>query len=91
MGLFRSVVVCFCAVVIVFLPAACSNPCEDLAERICSCELTAVERQACRADRITSRNVEVSANDEEVCAVALDTCTCAALDQNQLDACAFAP
>jgi hypothetical protein len=71
--------------------AACGNPCSELAERICACERTQQERQACRADRITSQRREISADQAEVCAINLDTCTCQALDENRLEACGFSP
>lgn len=71
--------------------AGCQDPCVTLAERICNCEATADERRACIADRITNQQntVKVDDADREVCTGALDTCTCAALDQNNLAACGF--
>jgi hypothetical protein len=70
---------------------ACSNPCKDLAERICACEKTQLERQACRADRITSQERTIDDADAEVCSAALDTCTCQSLDENRLADCGFSP
>ncbi len=72
---------------------ACQDPCVVLAERICNCEPTVADRRACTIDRITNQQgrVDVSDADKAVCSEKLDTCTCAALDQNNLDACGFAP
>lgn len=77
------------------LAASCQDPCVTLAERICNCEPTANERRACITDRVTNQQgvVEVSDGDRDLCQQILDdnTCTCAALDQNDLAACGFAP
>jgi hypothetical protein len=76
--------------------SACTDPCRQLADRICNCELTAAQRQTCRADRIDSQ-----ANDplrlgptsdtaeQDVCIAALETCTCAALDENKTELCGY--
>jgi hypothetical protein len=71
----------------------CQNACATLADRICDCELTTGERQACRTDRISNQtsSVTVSSSDEAFCEKKLDTCTCDALDNNDLDACGFVP
>ncbi len=73
--------------------AGCQDPCVALAERICNCEPTQINRRTCIADRITSQQgaVTLTDADRELCAAKLDTCTCAALDQNDLDACGFVP
>lgn len=75
--------------------AGCQDPCVTLAERICNCEATADERRACITNRVTNQqgSVEVSDDDRAFCQSVLDTgeCTCAALDQNNLAACGFAP
>jgi len=74
--------------------SGCQDPCVTLAERICNCEATANERRACIADRITNQqgSVDVSEQDRAFCQAILDdgSCTCAALDQNDLTACGFA-
>jgi hypothetical protein len=72
---------------------ACQDPCVELAQRICNCESTALERRACISDRVTSQqgSVVVTDADREVCVAKLDTCSCAALDKNDLDACGFVP
>ncbi len=70
---------------------ACQDPCVALAERICACEPTEADRRSCRNDRIVNRQSQVSIDDEdrELCSAKLDTCTCGALDENDLDACGF--
>lgn len=62
-----------------------------LAERICSCEPTEADRRSCRNDRIVNQQsqVQIDDADRDFCEAKLDTCTCGALDENQLDACGF--
>lgn len=62
-----------------------------LAERICSCEPTETDRRSCRNDRIVNQQsqVQIDDADRDFCEAKLDTCTCGALDENQLDACGF--
>lgn len=57
---------------------ACATPCEELAERRCSCEATVAERNACenRAERQRSLRPPKDA-DEERCEDFLATCDCA--------------
>ena len=52
---------------------------------------SAADVAACRLDRITSQSgrITITDADREVCTAKLDTCTCAALDLNDLDACGF--
>ncbi len=73
------------------LVGACQDPCVALAERICACEPTAGDRRSCRNDRIVNQQSRVTIDDadRELCAAKLDTCTCGALDENDLDACGF--
>jgi hypothetical protein len=75
------------------LLSSCTDPCVALAERICNCEPTFATRRACVQERITNQQgrVQISDADREVCAAALDTCTCVALDENDLGACGFTP
>jgi hypothetical protein len=81
------------ALVVVSLASACQDPCVELAQRICNCESTALERRACIADRITSQQgrIVIGDADRELCIARLETCSCAALDENNLDACGFVP
>jgi hypothetical protein len=78
---------------VVLCASSCADPCVVLAERICNCEPTFATRRACVADRITNQQgrIEVTDADREACSAALETCTCAALDQNELSACGMTP
>ena len=66
------------------LGAGCDGPCRTLNERICGCNPSPLERNAC-LDRLdlNARNREVTVAEEEQCEVLLETCTCAALDQGR--------
>ena len=67
--------------------SAC-DPCLELSNRICDCQLTPGDQQRCRIARDEQRNQrDVSDADREKCAAALETCTCDALDQNQVELC----
>jgi hypothetical protein len=91
----RRVAVCVALLLPALLGTAsvlgCQDPCLELAERVCACERTLLTRAACRRDRITSRQVETDEQDREFCATKLATCTCLALDENQLELCGFVP
>lgn len=80
-------------VMVVVGPAltGCIDPCQQLAERICACELTESQRNQCREERITNQRdfLIADADSQEVCVAALETCTCAALDENRTDLCGF--
>lgn len=71
--------------------AACQDPCVALAERICSCEPTDRDRRSCRNDRIVNQQskVQITDADRDLCEAKLETCSCGALDENDLDACGF--
>lgn len=73
--------------------SGCQDPCVVLAERICGCEPSTAERQSCRRTRIVNQqsNITIEDADRELCQAKLETCTCSALDQNNLDACGFTP
>ncbi len=92
----RPVVVVIAALAAVFgavgTLSGCADPCVTLAERICNCEATANERRACITDRVTNQqsSVDVDDADRDFCTEKLDTCSCAALDNNDLAACGFA-
>ncbi|MCC7109590.1 MAG: hypothetical protein IT382_09900 [Deltaproteobacteria bacterium] len=70
---------------------ACQDPCVALAERICSCEPTASDRQTCRTYRVVNQQsqVQIDDADRDFCEAKLQTCSCGALDENDLDACGF--
>ncbi len=87
----RAVVVTGCLMMGSWVFLGCQDPCEALAQRICNCERTFIARRACVADRITNQQGQVVTDeaDRDFCEAKLDTCSCAALDQNDLDACGF--
>jgi hypothetical protein len=67
--------------------SAC-DPCLDLSNRICDCQPTPGDQQRCRIARDEQRNQrDVSDDDKEKCAAALETCTCDALDEYEVEAC----
>lgn len=72
--------------------SACDGPCRMLNERICGCNPTTLERNAC-LDRLdlNARNRTVTVEEEARCEELLDTCSCAALDQNQDELCGLSP
>ncbi len=61
--------------------AACSTPCEDLAEKICACERTTTLRDACerRASELQDSRGTSDA-EQDRCEGFLDTCDCNALN-----------
>lgn len=76
--------------------AACTDPCRQLADRICNCELTAAQRQTCRQDRIDTQSNDplrlgptTTSEQQDACIAALETCTCAALDENKTELCGY--
>lgn len=77
------------AIACISMWTACSDPCFDLATRICQCESTQNARDLCRSRIQSQRNAAAAVQDAEACSVALDTCTCDALDQNRTELCGF--
>ena len=88
----RVLVVVVVSVVVAWVACGCTDPCVALQERICNCEKTSNERQACITDRITNQQPTTTVTDADraFCSAKLDTCTCAALDENDLEQCGFA-
>lgn len=78
-------------VAVIVVCVSCADPCVALAERICRCEPTPIARRSCEAERVTPREDGINASPEEQqrCLDALDTCTCAALDENRVELCGF--
>ena len=67
--------------------SAC-DPCVQLTNSICDCEPTANGKLACRQERELQRSQrEESLADTEMCAAALETCTCAAIEDHDWAAC----
>jgi hypothetical protein len=56
---------------------ACGSPCQELAERICQCELVGAIRDNCKAsvrNQIGSGVQKPNDADQEFCSAKLDTC-----------------
>ncbi len=57
--------------------AACRPPCVQLAEKICRCEKTQVDRDTClRRAQDENGRVNPSPQDEQTCADLVDGCDC---------------
>jgi hypothetical protein len=72
--------------------AGCSDDCAALADVICQCEPSLAERESCRVELEAQQNNQPIGPSEaqlEACRAALDTCTCAGLDENRTDQCGF--
>ena len=70
--------------------AACLDPCDRLATRICECEDSDLARETCRQRvELQKENLKPSEANKQSCEAALDTCNCAALDRLNLAACGF--
>jgi hypothetical protein len=64
----------------------CTGPCRALADVICQCQRTEAERRSCR-ERVGNNSDTPTAAEDEACSGFLDTCTCASLDVEDLEAC----
>jgi len=71
--------------------AACGNPCDDLVNRICSCNSNDTTVTACKnkVSADTTNNSPTSAQ-KDTCSKLLDTCTCSALACGNYAACGLA-
>ncbi len=67
----------------------CSSPCDELATKICSCEIDASHTQACN-DRVASDTATATKAQQDRCAQLVDTCNCNALACGNLAACGLA-
>ena len=67
---------------------SCLNPCEQLAEKICGCEATELERQACkRQAKIQQDQRQLGNEDRLLCQQLLASCECRALKEGKLEVC----
>lgn len=73
------------------LLTGCGDPCKELAQKICSCEESPNDEQAC-LDRVEaeSSNLDLTDAENNVCAEKLDTCKCNKLRAGDLAACGLA-
>jgi len=67
--------------------AGCADPCTALAEFICSCEPNRREQDSCLQAVRAGRSRSIESAELAVCEARLDTCTCGALEDNNLAAC----
>jgi len=68
--------------------AACTAPCDQLADNICNCLSDLSSRAACK-QQISAEDstVKVSAADQKFCSTKLETCTCDRLNNGDREAC----
>jgi hypothetical protein len=73
------------------LAAGCSDPCTELAEKVCECEKTETAQQAC-LERIDATEPDHTVKDAELdcCSARLEECTCKRLADGDLAACGLA-
>ncbi len=73
--------------------ASCASPCRELADQICDCEPTELERLAC-VQRVENAEAETVVSDAQmqVCSdlLASGDCTCDGLANSELAACGLA-
>lgn len=68
--------------------SSCLNPCEQLADKICSCEPTEAERQACKRQASIQKDQREIRNEDRIeCQKFMTTCQCRALEEGKLEAC----
>ena len=77
---------CLC----LFGSVACDDACKALAERICECEPNRASQLSCEDAILSSSTREISPEEIEVCEQKLDSCTCAKLEDQDLQACGLA-
>lgn len=68
---------CMALVAMAGLAAGCKSPCVQLAEKICDCQPTQVDRDNCNAT-VSARADQVSPTDadEQTCDALVDKCDC---------------
>ena len=70
------------------ISGASCDPCVQLSNLVCDCEPTANVQIACRQERELQRSQRNEEDaDPEICAAALETCSCAAMENNDWEAC----
>jgi hypothetical protein len=67
--------------------AGCGDACHHLAVHICQCGRTQIEQASCIQRVNTDTSAHVTPADKKVCEQLLDTCTCQALSEGNLEAC----
>ncbi|MCX7959525.1 MAG: hypothetical protein N3B13_10810 [Deltaproteobacteria bacterium] len=77
----------YLTIILITLIYACSEPCLDLANRICDCEPTANRRNTCKNTFVRNNPVSISEDDEKRCEELLKTCSCDSLKKGDYQAC----
>ncbi len=83
-------------ILVLLLPAGlftggCGDECQQLSDVVCECGETRADREACRREIESQQQNQTPASEAQLgtCRAALETCTCAALEQNRTDLCGF--
>ncbi|MBN2360014.1 MAG: hypothetical protein JXR83_11220 [Deltaproteobacteria bacterium] len=86
----RRIALCLCCSLLALWSLGC-DPCSTLADRICQCEDTEYLRQVCsQRVELQKQQRQPTDADKKACEAALKTCTCEALERQDLAACGFA-
>lgn len=68
--------------------SSCLNPCQQLAQKICSCEPTTAEQQACTRQAQLQQDQRTLTNEDRLyCQQTLVNCECRALKEGKLEVC----
>jgi Fe-S-cluster containining protein len=69
---------------------ACGDPCSELADKVCDCQITRVRESSCSvATSVAERNMDLSGSEDDRCQAILDSgkCTCEALAGGDTSVC----
>ncbi len=70
---------------------SCLNPCQQVADKVCACEVGEPEKQACRRQvQVQSGQTELTPQQRLNCQAWLTTCECRELEKGNLKACGLA-
>ena len=61
--------------------SACTDPCLELAQKICDCQPTSALRDSCRQSASTEKGrINITSQDDQACSALVDGCDCHLLD-----------
>src|SRR5262245_20145782 len=84
----KSIAAWLACAVLAFAAIGCNGPCEELANKICDCELsTTLKNQCLEQVRSAMQNRQVTNEESQVCEQKLDTCDCDRLASEDFAAC----
>ena len=64
--------------------SGCTSPCVKLAEQICNCQATQIDRDTCNSNvSARSDQVQFTSQDNDTCNALIDKCACYELDTPQ--------